>query len=130
VQTALLNLPGGAVGRPFTKGSTAGAGLQNTFTLPARTNARYALRSLIVTSNQIAVVNGPLTISNIGDDNGAPQTITFQLVESANEGGRIQIDFGPDGMWSAADNLAVVVNLAAIGSGAITAIVLNGLVVS
>lgn len=123
----LVEVAPGIVGTPFSRGQTASAAAANTITLAAIAGRRYVITGLVATSTQITVVNGVVTLTNMLNEAGAAGTLSFQFVESATHGGLLALDF-PGGLWAQAENLAVVAQIPAIGSGAATALMVRGVV--
>lgn len=123
-----LAVPGfpGMAGTPFAESQTAGAAAVNTITLAAVAGQRYAIHQIILHTPQITVVNGDLTVTNIRKRDGSAGTVTFRIVESATHGAQYPLTFFPVPLVAATDNLAVVVSLAAIGSGATSALTVIG----
>lgn len=114
---------------PFSVGNTAGAAAINTITLAAVAGRRYFITRVVCTSAQVAVVNGDLTITNILNNAGAAGTLTYKFVEGTTTGGQLILDFSSFPLVGVDLNTAVVVSLAAIGSGAATALEVSGFLI-
>lgn len=103
--------------------ATAAAGAANAQTLPAVAGKTNFLMGFVITTGQpAAVVNGVVTVTGLKIG-----TMSFQIVQSVNNGGSLDIHF-PQPLPASAVNTAITVTLPAIVGGAVSAVAVYGFV--
>lgn len=112
---------------PFSEAATATAGSQNTITIAGIAGRRTFITRIVVTAQHPAAVkDGVVTMTHIAGSDGATQTISWQFNEAAATGGQLIIDASRAPYMAYADDQDIVVDIPAIGSGAVTALEVSG----